>query len=165
MDPITHYIIIEQYIICIVALIVSIYFIFRIYKLIFDKMSMFDVKKADIRLQDSMKKNEKKINVFITFIMLIWIAMALWISAVSFPDLPNVIANKYITTECITTDDNYVDKNDRSLYCNDGNKEIYISYRGPNILKNTRIKINYFRHLEIGRIVAIESKEPTEDMN
>ena len=93
----------------------------------------------------------------ICFIIVIWYFLKI------LPDLPNVISNNYETIECITTKnmgkDSKAGSPNKRISCVNNREEIYIEFYDTDdiyIEKDTVIKVNYFRHLEIGYIPSIQ---------
>ena len=73
-------------------------------------------------------------------------------------DIPNVLTNNYNELVCtVTSSNNYKEDSfeARSVYCDYGGKEILVNYYGEVIEENSRIKLKYYKYIEVGEIVNI----------
>ncbi len=159
MYLITKLLILEHYIFYIIGLILAIYFIIKILKYIIKKENIFTDKKAAEFAKEWMKKYPLRYNIAIIIIMSLWIFFVIYVGIIMYlKELPNIIKNKYEIEECIV--ENAYTKSDRleeqSIYCkNDNGDTIHFSYYGELISEGLKIKVYYYKHIEIGQIVEI----------
>ena len=120
-------------------------------------------KKPSIKEKETMAKlcNNKKVRIceIVIFLIISILLLRMWFN--NFLDLPNVILNNYETIECITTTGTGKDADGpgKRLDCANEKGKIYIKfYASDNVYipKGTVIKVNYYRHLEIGYITSIQ---------
>lgn len=157
MDSSTKLMIIESYALMFIMLIITIYFIIKILQFFIKKKDVYVIsfkKKSGL-----IKKCSVKLNIITIILYNLWIILSLWLLFGSYlPDLLNVIKNKYEVDECIITNINGLSKNKHanSLTCTtDDNNVIYFSFVGYLIPTNTRVKVHYYKYLQIGEIIEI----------
>ena len=154
----TNWIILEEYVIYIIAVVFAIYFIVIIFKYFIKNENIFVDKDVSHSTKKVDEKNALRYNIANIIIMLAYIFLIIYVSTIFLADLPNIITNKYEIVECIVSDV-YTKSNNtqrQSLYCEDDDgKTIHFVYAGNPLTKDVKIQAYYYKHIEIGQIVKI----------
>lgn len=153
MTNLTYKLIAETYVIGIIGLIVSIFFIFKIYKKIIKNEKILNKKNMQEIAIPFYNKNNKIIDLLLICLMLFWIILTIRVFKGCILDFDNVIKNNYIVTECqiSSNTEKEVIKN-RTVSCKNDNKEITFTYIGYKFEVGTVVNISYYKNLEIGQI-------------
>ena len=154
----TNLLILERYVICIGCLIIAIYFIIKILKYFIKKQNIFTDKYVSNSIKESMKKYPLRYNIANIIMMIPLILIMIYTNIIFLPDIPNIIKNKYEIAEC-AVDNVYTDSKNslkQSLFCkkDDGNT-IHFVYKGEPLSKGLKVRVYYYKYIEIGQIVKI----------
>lgn len=156
MTNLTYKLIIETYIAGIIGLIVSIFFVFKIYAKIIRKEKILNKKNMQEMAIPFYNKNNKIIDFLLICLMLFWILLTIDVAKGCILDLDNVIKNNYIVTECQISSKTSEEKiKNRTISCKNDKKEITFTYLGYKFPVGTFVNVNYYENLEIGQINKI----------
>lgn len=159
----TTWLIIITYIVCFAEILVIVYGIYRLYRVISKKETFFPTEKTKYYRETKDRKEKKNLiklyDILFGFGFIFCFGMFIfdWKCIL---DLPNVLKNNYDELVCIATSSNNNGENTfkaRSVYCDYNGKEILVNYYGGVIEKNYQIKLKYYKYIEVGEIVNINS--------
>ena len=157
----TTWLIIITYIVCLAEILIIVYGIYRLYRVILKKETFFPTEKTKYyrKIKDTREKNNliKLYDILFGFVFIFCFGMFVfdWKCIL---DIPNVLTNNYNELVCTVTSSNNNEENSfeaRSVYCDYDGKEILVNYYGVVIEKNSRIKLKYYKYIEVGEIVNI----------
>ncbi len=153
MTNLTYKLIIETYIVGGIGLIVTMFFIFKIYKRIIKKEKILNKKNMQEMAIPFYNKNNKIIDLLLMCLMLFWIILTIHVVKGCILDFDNVIKNNYIVTECqISSNTSEEEIKNRTVSCKNNNKEMNFTYLGYKLPVGTVVNVSYYEHLEIGQI-------------
>lgn len=153
----TKFLFIQNYIVYIIALVTSIYFIIRIYQYIFKNKSILTNKYAKSGLAKELwKKYKKQQNIIALCCMIVWILSVAYLTPSNIKGAHYLINKK---PEVIICKIDYVV--DGSLLgsnyagCRNEKGNITFKYIGPQLKEDTIVDVKYYRDIEIGEIIKI----------
>lgn len=146
--------IVRLYLESIVTIVVSIVYLISLRK----RKRWIQWEKAAPDMKEIVKRNEKKINIFVKVLVGFGIAVCwMWIAFPAIKDLPNVISEKYLEAEGKVVSWNFSDENKeeiRAIAIMDSktNKEVSVKVYSKGIRKGEYLKVMYLPNSEYGVI-------------
>ena len=157
----TTWLVIITYIVCLAEILIIVYGIYRLYRVIKLKETFFPTEKTKYyrKIKDIREKKNliKLYDILFGFIFIFCFGMFIfdWKCIL---DITNVLTNNYNELVCTVTSSNNNEENTfeaRIVYCDYDGKEILVNYYGGVIEKDSRIKLKYYKYIEVGEIVNI----------
>ncbi len=152
--------IIERYIINLFTLIISVFFIYKIYKKIVQKEKILEKKYMQEIAIPFYIKNNKIIDTILMFLMLLWIYMTISFTKGCIIDFKNVLETSCTTTQCTIKSNatkNLLSEN--TITCEKDGNRITFTYIGADYPIGTIVDISYYKYLQVGQINEVIPNE------
>ncbi len=152
--------IIERYILNLFVLIISAFFIYKIYKKMVRKEKILKKKYMQEIAIPFYNKNNKIIDIILMLLMLFWIYITISITKGCFLDFKNILEKSYTTTQCTIqsgTTKNMLSEN--TITCEKDDDRITFTYIGDDYPVGTVVDISYYKYLQVGQINEVIPNE------
>lgn len=152
--------IIESYILSLIGIVTSLFFIFKIYKLIYKKERILKEKNMQAIAIPFYNEKHKIVDTILVCLMLFWIYCAISITADCIIDFGNVLKKNYNATKCtIITNTNEHPFKQKTVDCKTKNDVITFTFIGNKLPIGTIVNVSYYKRLKVGQINEVIPNE------